>query len=125
MYEFFVRTSFWQLFSSYMYVMCSTFVRKTHAYKVDEIECRFPPLLVHNNKTANAESSQGSSQLRKFWCFLRTFCYPVVNFINILRANFLLLFSTYVLAKKALSYKNTPKMLIKLSPVFICYIAYF
>jgi len=100
-----------------MYVTCSTFVRKTRVYKVDEIEYRFPRLLVHNNKTANAESSQGSSQQRKFWYFLHTFCFPVVNFINILRANFLLLFSSYILAKKALSYeKRAHKMLIKLTP---------
>ncbi len=37
-YEFFERTSFWQLFSSYIYITCLTFVRTTCAYKVDEID---------------------------------------------------------------------------------------
>ncbi len=40
--QFFVQTLFWQLFSSYMYVVKAaktTFIQKTRAYKVDEIDC--------------------------------------------------------------------------------------
>jgi len=39
--EFFVRTLFWQLFLSYMYIVKAaemTFIQKNYAYNIDEID---------------------------------------------------------------------------------------
>jgi len=72
MYLFFIRTSFWQLFSSYMYVekaAKTTFIRKICVYKVDEID---------TCSNANVDEIDPTSEINQLsWKIGETFFHPL------------------------------------------------